>query len=106
MGILGGITNVHPIAKISKKILGVKTARELAEVMAAVGLAQNLAALKALATEGIQRGHMKLHARNIASMVGAVGEEIDKVAFSMIKIGKVRMDLAKKILADLRVSRK
>jgi hydroxymethylglutaryl-CoA reductase len=102
VGVIGGVTSVHPIAKIALKILGVKTARELGEVMAAVGLAQNLAALRALATEGIQRGHMKLHARNIASMAGAVGEEIDKIASEMVKMGQVRMDLAEKLLLDLR----
>jgi hydroxymethylglutaryl-CoA reductase len=102
VGVVGGVTSVHPIAKIALKILGVKTARELGEVMAAVGLAQNLAALRALATEGIQRGHMKLHARNIASMAGAVGEEIDKIASEMVKMGQVRMDLAEKLLLDLR----
>jgi hydroxymethylglutaryl-CoA reductase len=102
VGVIGGVTSVHPIAKIALKILGVKTARELGEVMAAVGLAQNLAALRALATEGIQRGHMKLHARNIASMAGAVGEEIDKIASEMVKMGQVRMDLAEKLLLELR----
>lgn len=102
VGVIGGVTAVHPIAKISKKILGIKTARELGEVMAAVGLAQNLAALRALATEGIQRGHMRLHARNIALMAGAVGEEVDGVVLEMVKKGQVRIDVAKKILSKLR----
>src|SRR5260370_5508493 len=79
VGIVGGITAVHPAAKISLKILGVKTAKELGEVMAAVGLAQNLHALYALAAEGIQRGHMSLHARNIAAMAGAAQDIIDAV---------------------------
>lgn len=105
VGVIGGVTAVHPVAKIALKILGVKTARELGEVMAAVGLAQNLAALRALATEGIQRGHMKLHARNVASMAGAVGEEIDKVALEMVKMGQVRMDVAEKLLLELRARR-
>ncbi|MEM2901894.1 MAG: hydroxymethylglutaryl-CoA reductase, degradative [Candidatus Bathyarchaeia archaeon] len=105
VGVIGGVTAVHPVAKIALKILGVKNARELGEVMAAVGLAQNLAALRALATEGIQRGHMKLHARNVASMAGAVGEEIDKVALEMVKMGQVRMDVAEKLLLELRARR-
>ena len=104
VGIIGGITAVHPTAKISLKILGVKTARELGEVMAAVGLAQNLAALRALAAEGIQRGHMSLHARNIAAMAGAEGDAIDKVAAAMVKEKKVRLDRAKELVGDLAVS--
>ncbi|RLG88083.1 MAG: hydroxymethylglutaryl-CoA reductase, degradative, partial [Thermoprotei archaeon] len=76
IGIVGGATKTHPVAKIALKILGVKTAKELAEIMGAVGLAQNFAALRALATVGIQKGHMKLHARNIAIMAGAEGELI------------------------------
>ncbi|RLG77259.1 MAG: hydroxymethylglutaryl-CoA reductase, degradative, partial [Thermoprotei archaeon] len=70
VGVVGGATRVHPVARIALKILGVKTAKELAEIMAAVGLAQNLAAIRALVTEGIQRGHMKLHAKNLAIMAG------------------------------------
>ena len=101
VGLIGGTTAVHPVAKVTKKILGIKTATELGEVIAAVGLAQNLAALKALATEGIQRGHMKLHARNVAAMAGATGDLIDKVAEAMIKEKKVRMDTAKEILDKL-----
>ncbi|RLI05444.1 3-hydroxy-3-methylglutaryl-CoA reductase, partial [Candidatus Bathyarchaeota archaeon] len=93
-------TKVHPVAKVALKILGVKTARELAEVMAAVGLAQNLAALRALAHEGIQRGHMSLHARNIAIMAGATGEIIDVIAERMVKERKIRMDRAKELLEE------
>ena len=102
VGIIGGATKVHPVAKLALKILGVKTAKELAEVIGAVGLAQNLAALRALATEGIQRGHMTLHAKNIAIMAGATGELIDIVAERMIKEGKIRMDRAKEILEELK----
>ena len=102
VGIIGGATSTHPKAKIARKILGVKTAREFAEILAAVGLAQNFAALRALATEGIQKGHMSLHARNIAVMAGARGEEIDKVADILVKEGKVRLDRAKEILEKLR----
>lgn len=100
VGIIGGATRVHPIAKIALKILGVKSARELAEVMVAVGLAQNLAALRALAHEGIQRGHMSLHARNIAIMAGATGELIDVIAERMVEERKIRMDRAKELLEE------
>jgi hydroxymethylglutaryl-CoA reductase len=101
VGLIGGAVRTHPIAKIAVKILGAKTANELAEVLAAVGLAQNLAALRALAHEGIQRGHMSLHARNIAVAAGATGELINKVAEQMVKERKIRMDRAKEILAQL-----
>src|SRR5437660_10623398 len=94
------------MAKICLKILGVKTARELGEVMAAVGLAQNLAALRALAAEGIQRGHMSLHARNIAAMAGAEGEMIDKVAAARLKEGKVRLDGAKEPVTEMGSSKR
>src|SRR3989304_895896 len=79
VGLVGGATAVHPTAKANVRLLGVKSAQELAEVIAAVGLAQNFGALRALATEGIQRGHMGLHARNIAVTAGAGGDEIEKV---------------------------
>ena len=101
VGIIGGVTAVHPMAKLSLKILGVKTARELGEVMAAVGMAQNMAALRALAAEGIQKGHMSLHARNIASMAGAQGEMIDLVASKMVADHRVRLDRAREILVEL-----
>ncbi|WP_457590758.1 hydroxymethylglutaryl-CoA reductase, degradative [Geoglobus sp.] len=102
VGTIGGATKVNPLAKLSLKILGISTAEELARVMAAVGLAQNFAALRALATEGIQRGHMELHARNIAIMAGASGEEVDAVVEELLKIGKIRMDVAKEVLEKLR----
>ena len=105
VGIIGGATKVHPIAKIALKILGVKSARELAEVMAAVGLAQNLAALRALAHEGIQRGHMSLHARNIAIMAGATGELIDVIAERMVEERKIRMDRARELLEEYKRKR-
>jgi hydroxymethylglutaryl-CoA reductase len=101
VGMVGGITAVHPAAKISLKILRVKTAKELGEVMAAVGLAQNLAALRALAAEGIQRGHMSLHARNIAAMAGAEGDMIDMVAAAMVQEKKVRLDRAKELVTEI-----
>jgi hydroxymethylglutaryl-CoA reductase len=83
----------------------VKSAQELGEVIAAVGLAQNFAALRALATEGIQRGHMSLHARNIAASVGAAGEEVDRVVEVLVKERKVRMDRAKEVLTELRAKK-
>ena len=101
VGIIGGVTAVHPMAKLSLKVLGVKTARELGEVIASVGLAQNMAALRALAAEGIQKGHMSLHARNIASMAGAQGEMIDIVADKMVADHKIRLDRARELLAEL-----
>lgn len=106
VGIVGGATKVHPMARICLKILGIKTAKELAEIMASVGLAQNFAALRALATKGIQAGHMKLHAQNIAVMAGAKGEEIEIVAKKMIEEGKIRMDRAKEILDGIRKNKK
>lgn len=106
VGIVGGATRTNPLARICLKILGVKTARELAEVIGAVGLVQNLAALRALAAEGIQAGHMSLHARNIAVMAGAVGDEIDQVAEIMVREKCVRVDRAKEILEKLRRERK
>ncbi len=102
VGTIGGATKVNPLAKLSLKILGIKTADELARIMAAVGLAQNFAALRALATEGIQRGHMELHARNIAIMAGATGDEVDRVAEELLRMGKIRMDVAKDVLERLR----
>ena len=101
IGTVGGGININPLAKIALKILGVKSARELSEVIASVGLAQNFAALRALATEGIQRGHMKLHAKNIAAVAGAEGSLIDEVANRMIKEGSVKTDRAKEILKEL-----
>lgn len=102
VGLIGGATATHPIAKLAVKMLGVKTALELAEIIAAVGLAQNLAACKVLATEGVQRGHMSLHAKNIAINAGATGELIDKVADIMVKERKVRVDRAIEILKEIK----
>src|SRR5207247_9006415 len=94
VGIIGGITAVHPTAKICLKILGVKSAKELGEVLASVGLAQNLAALRALVAEGIQRGHMSIHARNIDEMAGAEGDLIDLVGAAMVCEREMRLDRA------------
>lgn len=98
VGLVGGATKIHPVAKIAVKILGVRTAVELGEVICAVGLAQNLTAIKALATEGIQRGHMELHARNFAAMAGAGPEIADKVIEIMVRDKKVRIDYAKELV--------
>jgi hydroxymethylglutaryl-CoA reductase len=102
VGLVGGATKTHPLAQVALKILGVKSAQELGEVAVAVGLAQNLGALRALATEGIQRGHMALHARNIALVAGATGDEIDAVARQMAAEHDVRTDRAVALLEALR----
>jgi len=102
VGIIGGAGNIHPKAKLCKKILGIKTAKELAEIVVSLGLAQNFAAVFALSTVGIQKGHMSLHAKNIAVMAGAKGEEIDKVADKMAKEGKIKLDRAEEILKEIR----
>ena len=101
VGLVGGAAKVHPAAKANVKILGAKTATELAEVMGAVGLAQNFAALRALASEGIQKGHMKLHARSLAISAGAAGELVDAVAERMIAERKIRFDRAKDLVEEL-----
>ncbi|MBI2772848.1 MAG: hydroxymethylglutaryl-CoA reductase, degradative [Burkholderiales bacterium] len=102
VGLVGGATKTHPLARIALKILGVTTAQELAEIAVAVGLAQNMGALRALATEGIQRGHMALHARNIALVAGARGAEVDQVARRMAEEKDVRADRAVALLGELR----
>jgi hydroxymethylglutaryl-CoA reductase len=99
-GIVGGATKVHPVAKVALKILGVKSASELAEIIVSVGLAQNLAALRALATEGIQRGHMTLHARQVAVAAGAEGDIITRLAQKLIEEENIRIDRAEEILSD------
>ncbi|MFD4255010.1 3-hydroxy-3-methylglutaryl-CoA reductase, partial [Amycolatopsis thermoflava] len=102
VGLVGGATRVHPVAQAAVALLGVRTAAELAEIITAVGLAQNFAAVRALATEGIQRGHMSLHARNIATTVGATAAEVPAVVARLVADRKVRADHAEKILAELR----
>jgi hydroxymethylglutaryl-CoA reductase len=97
-GIVGGATRTHPVAQVCLKIIGVKTASELAQVACSVGLAQNFAALRALATEGIQRGHMELHARNIAILAGATGDQIDKIAEILAKERNVKVTRAKELI--------
>ncbi len=98
VGIIGGATKVHPAARAAIKLMGIQTAAELAEIIVSVGLAQNLAALRALATEGIQRGHMSLHARQVAIAAGASGEQIDQLAAQLVAEKTVRIDRAEEIL--------
>jgi hydroxymethylglutaryl-CoA reductase len=105
VGIVGGAASVHPIAKIGLKILGVKSANELAMVLSAVGLAQNLAALRALASEGIQKGHMRLHARNIAYTAGCRGNQIEMVAKIMTEENNISVTRAKEILSSFATKR-
>ncbi|MCX8185060.1 MAG: hydroxymethylglutaryl-CoA reductase, degradative [Sulfolobales archaeon] len=102
VGVVGGSIKSNPLARLSLKILGVRTARELAEVMGAVGLVQNLAALRALATEGIQRGHMKLHARQLALAAGASPEEVGVVAEEVVKSGRITLEKAQEVLEKIR----
>ena len=101
VGTVGGAVSTHPVARVALKILGVRSAKELAEVMGAVGLAQNFAALRALATEGIQRGHMRLHARNLAMMAGATGDLVDRVAEIMVSEGRISYSYAKELVEKL-----
>lgn len=100
VGIVGGATKVHPAAQAAVKLMGVKTANELSEIIVSVGLAQNMAALRALATEGIQRGHMSLHARQVAIAAGASGELIEKVAAQMVAEKVVRIDRAEELMKE------
>ena len=98
VGIVGGATRVHPGVKAALKLMGVESASQLAEIIVSVGLAQNLAALRALATDGIQRGHMRLHARQIAIAAGAAGELINRLAAQLIEENEIRIDRAREIL--------
>jgi hydroxymethylglutaryl-CoA reductase len=102
VGLVGGVTKLHPIAAIALKLLGVTRRSELAEVVACAGLLQNFAAMRALVTAGIQKGHMSLHARNVACFAGADGELAVKVAEQMEQEGRVSFDRAKQIIDQLR----
>ena len=102
VGIVGGIVNVHPIAKVCAKILHVESAQELACVMTATGLAQNYSAIRALSTEGIQKGHMRLHARNLAAAAGATTDQIDTIVQKMVESKKISLDSAKDILQNFK----
>ncbi|MHA2392078.1 MAG: hydroxymethylglutaryl-CoA reductase, degradative [Promethearchaeota archaeon] len=101
LGIIGGMTKIHPMARLALKILNIKSANELSQVAAALGLAQNVAALRALAAEGIQKGHMALHSRNIAKLAGIPDELIEEVSKKMVKAKKIRVDYAKEILKQI-----
>lgn len=101
VGLIGGVTSSHPVAKANMSILGVDSASEMGEIIASVGLAQNFAALRALAQEGIQEGHMKLHAKNVAIAAGAGEEIVDEVAEKMIEEGEVRADRAEELIEEL-----
>ncbi len=102
VGTVGGATRVHPTARVALKIMGVQGARELAELLVSVGLAQNLAAIRALATTGIQAGHMRLHARQMAVAAGATGDLIQRVVDTMIAEGQIRLDRAQELVEELR----
>ena len=97
VGLVGGATKIHPAAQVAVKMLGIKTASELGQVIAVAGLANNMAAMKALATEGIQRGHMSLHARNLANTVGAKGEVLEEIVKKMVSEKKVRLEYAQEL---------
>ena len=100
VGLVGGATKIHPAAQVAVKMLGVNSASELGEIIASVGLAQNFAALKALATEGIQRGHMSLHARNIASVAGAKGETLEAIVKKMVQNKNIRLEYAQELMKE------
>ncbi|MHA1212210.1 MAG: hydroxymethylglutaryl-CoA reductase, degradative [Candidatus Heimdallarchaeota archaeon] len=102
VGIIGGVTKTNPVARIALKILRIESASELAQVAATVGLAQNLGALRALATTGITKGHMKLHSKNIAVAAGATGVDIDTIAHQMIDENNVKFSRAKEILDEIK----
>jgi hydroxymethylglutaryl-CoA reductase len=100
VGMVGGATKVHPTAKVAMKILGVQSAPELAQVMVAAGLAQNLAAIKALSTVGIQKGHMALHARQVAMAAGAANEQIQQIADQLVAEKNINVNRAKELLGN------
>ena len=102
VGTVGGATRAHPLARVALKILGVSTAQELAQIMASVGLAQNFAALRALATEGIQRGHMNLHARQLALAAGAPLERVSEIAQALVAAGDIRLQRAQQLVDALK----
>jgi hydroxymethylglutaryl-CoA reductase len=100
VGTVGGAVRVHPAAKACLELMAVKSAKELGEIIVSVGLAQNLAALRALATEGIQRGHMSLHARQLALAAGAQGGLIDRIASHMVAEQDIRLEIAQRLLQE------
>ena len=102
LGIVGGTLRVHPVARAALALMRVESAAELSQVAASVGLASNLAALRALATEGIQRGHMSLHARSVAIAAGASGGEVEAVAHAIANAGQINLEAAEQALARIR----
>jgi hydroxymethylglutaryl-CoA reductase len=102
VGLVGGATRSHPMAQVARKILGVDKAVDLAKVLCAVGLAQNLGALRALTQEGIQRGHMRLHARNLVVMAGASGKMIEEAVKLLVDSGEIRFPKAQEIVKKLK----
>jgi hydroxymethylglutaryl-CoA reductase len=102
LGVVGGATKVHPMAQLSLKLLGYPSAQKLAEITACVGLAQNFAAIRALANEGIQKGHMRMHAKQLAVAAGATGAEVQLVTSALTKHGNIRLETARQILEQLR----
>ena len=102
LGIVGGAGSIHPTAQLSKKIMRISSAQQLSELVASVGLAQNFAAVLALSTVGIQKGHMSLHAKNIAMMAGANESDIDKIADQLIKEENVKLDRAKELVEQMK----
>jgi hydroxymethylglutaryl-CoA reductase len=101
VGIVGGITNVHPLVKTCIKILGITSSQELAMIIASVGLAQNFSAIRALSDEGIQKGHMKLHSKNIAKIAGALNNQIEVISQQMIKEENISVSRAKEIIDSI-----
>ena len=101
VGIVGGATRVHPAARAALKLMGIQSASQLAEIIVSVGLAQNLAALRALASEGIQKGHMALHARQIAIAAGATGERVEQIANQMVAEGHVHITRAEELMKGM-----
>ena len=101
VGIVGGITNVHPLVKTCIKILGITSSQELAMIIASVGLAQNFSAIRALSDEGIQKGHMKLHSKNIAKIAGALNNQIEEISQQMIKEENISVSRAKEIIESI-----
>jgi hydroxymethylglutaryl-CoA reductase len=106
VGIVGGITNVHPLVKTCIKILGIASSQELAMIIAAVGLAQNFSAIRALADEGIQKGHMKLHSNNIAKMAGALNDQIEYISQQMVNEANISVSRAKDIIETINKTNK
>jgi hydroxymethylglutaryl-CoA reductase len=102
LGIVGGTLRVHAGARLALALMGIASARELCEITASVGLASNLAALRALATEGIQRGHMSLHARSVAAAAGAIGDEVERTASAISAGGAITVEAARRVLERLR----